>query len=152
MSLALSSMLDGSEDSTFHVDCWNAYLSLATASGWEPMGTLPYPLCLDHSWEVNGLVLDPYEWSGAYDQPLLQMVEGEDALRFGEALFRVLDATSAGKELRPEQKRALDDMGYNKAGSKASVLAKIRQVAEFAKKGPFQIVDEDPGEAIADRN
>ncbi len=107
-------------------------LDLGEGFGWEPMGTIDPSSDEQLGWDTE----EWGEWPGSYAANCAQTVREDDARAFSMALFRALDAIT-GKQLTQEELEALkkDCPDFNKE----SFLAMVREVAEFAAKGAFQI-------------
>ncbi len=110
-----------------------ACLRLAMRFGWDPMGTVdPFDNPEVGLWDSETCG----EWPGDYCAHCCQTVREDDARAFSSALFQGLDMIS-GEKLTPEELEAVkeDFPDFNEE----PFLAMVREVAEFAAEGAFQI-------------
>ncbi len=108
-------------------------LNLGAAFDWEPMGTVdPFDNPEVGLWnsETEG------QWPGHYCANCCQTVRENDARALSRALFKALDMI-AGKQLTPDEWEELKRICSYVTDE--LFLAKVREVADFAAEGAFQI-------------
>ncbi len=107
------------------------FIDLACAAGWEPMGTVDPIDDPQLGWtEEYG------EWPGYYCRSSCQTVREDDARAFSRALFKALESIE-GDRLTPENVETFSEICPDFKEDR--FLAKVREIAEFAAEGAFQI-------------
>ncbi len=114
---------------------FSAGFAFGVEFGWEPMGTVdPFDNPELGLWDSETCG----EWAGDYFAHCCQTVREDDARALSTALFRGLDIIS-GKKLPPQELVDIKKHFPHLSQNEEQFLAMVREVAEFAAEGAFQI-------------
>ncbi len=114
---------------------WPECFRLAVAFGWKPAGTHPPQPMREGEHE------DP-NWSCSYFAHDYQVVGDDDAKKLSYFIYRAVEAIVERKELSPEQKQVIEEIGFEvEAGiHQVRELAAALEIADYAEQGPFSII------------